>query len=133
MLKRLKEQSITIVVATPYMDEAAMCDRIALMQNGKILKTATPREISDEFPEQIFEVKAGRNAKLLKLLEHYPDKEDAYAFGEFSHLIIGKNENFDKEKLVQYLKENGLTEIEINPTKATIEDSFILLLSEKNK
>jgi ABC-type multidrug transport system ATPase subunit len=133
MLKRLKEQNITILVATPYMDEAAMCDRIALMQNGKILKTATPREISDEFPEQIFEVKAGRNAKLLKILEHYPDKEDAYAFGEFSHLIIGKNENFDKEKLVQYLKENGLTEIEINPTKATIEDSFILLLSEKNK
>ena len=45
MLKRLKQQHITIVVSTPYMDEATLCDKIALMQNGKILSIDTPGNI----------------------------------------------------------------------------------------
>lgn len=58
MLKKLKQKGITILVATPYMDEASLCDRIALIQNGKILKITTPAEIPKQYPEKLFKVKA---------------------------------------------------------------------------
>ena len=133
MLKNLKKKNITILVATPYMDEAEMCDQIALMQNGKILETASPQKISNDYPYQILEVKAGRNADLLRALERFPEKINVYAFGEFCHLVVGNGEVFNEESLRNFLKENSFKEIEIHPVKATIEDSFILLLSDKNE
>src|SRR5262245_13030861 len=66
MLKRLKEQQITIVVSTPYMDEATMCDRIALIQNGKILSIDTPQGIVEKYPDDLYELKAENMYMLLK-------------------------------------------------------------------
>ncbi|WP_226065260.1 ABC transporter ATP-binding protein [Kaistella polysaccharea] len=129
MLQRLKLQGITMVVATPYMDEAALCDRIALMQNGKILSINTPENISKAYPDLLFEVKAGRTANVLRALETFDQKKNVYAYGEFVHLSVDQNENFDIENITEYLKKEGLENIEINPIKASIEDSFIRLLS----
>lgn len=129
MLKRLKTQGITMVVATPYMDEATLCDRIALMQEGKILQIETPENISSAFPDYLFEIKAGRTSDILKALEQYEEKKNAYAFGEFVHLTADENENIDIQKLELFLKEKGFDNIEINPINAGIEDSFIRLLS----
>lgn len=129
MLKRLKTQGITMVVATPYMDEATLCDRIALMQEGKILQIETPKNISNAFPDLLFEIKAGRTSDILKALEKYEEKKNAYAFGEFVHLTADENENIDVQKLELFLKEKGFDNIEINPINAGIEDSFIRLLS----
>ncbi len=130
MLKRLKEQGITMVVATPYMDEAALCDRIALMQNGKILAIETPENISDSYPDLLFEVKAGRTSDVLRALEKFKKKKNVYAFGEFVHLSVGKNENFETAELQKYLKNEGFENITIKAVGATIEDSFIHLLSD---
>lgn len=130
MLKRLKEQGITMVVATPYMDEAALCDRIALMQNGKILAIETPENISDSYPDLLFEVKAGRTSDVLRALEKFKKKKNVYAFGEFVHLSVGKNENFETAELQKYLKNEGFENITIKTVGATIEDSFIHLLSD---
>lgn len=69
MLKRLKQLGITIVVATPYMDEATLCDRVALMQNGKILKIDTPQNICNSFPEDLYEVKTENIPALIKILK----------------------------------------------------------------
>lgn len=129
MLQRLKLQGITIVVATPYMDEAALCDRIALMQHGKILSINTPENISSSYPDLLFEVKAGRTANVLRALENFDQKKNVYAYGEFVHLSVEQNENFDIENITEYLKKEGFENIEINPIKASIEDSFIRLLS----
>ena len=131
MLKRLQKQGITMVVATPYMDEAALCDRIALMQNGKILSIDTPENISNSFTDLLFEVKAGRTSTVLKALENFPEKKNVYAYGEFVHLTLEKNEDFNPEKINKYLKKGGFENIEINAIKASIEDSFILLLSHQ--
>lgn len=130
MLKRLKEQGITMVVATPYMDEAALCDRIALMQNGKILAIETPENISDSYPDLLFEVKAGRTSDVLRALEKFKKKKNVYAFGEFVHLSVGKNENFETAELLKYLGNEGFENITIKAVGATIEDSFIHLLSD---
>lgn len=129
MLQRLKLQGITMVVATPYMDEAALCDRIALMQHGKILSINTPKNISNSYPDLLFEVKAGRTANVLRALENFDQKKNVYAYGEFVHLSVEQNENFDIENITEYLKKEGFENIEISPIKASIEDSFIRLLS----
>ena len=129
MLQRLKLQGITMVVATPYMDEAALCDRIALMQNGKILSIDTPDNISNSYPDALFEVKAGKTSSVLKALEKFDQKKNVYAYGEFVHLTIDKNENVSTSTIEEYLKKEGFENIEINPIKASIEDSFIRLLS----
>ncbi len=129
MLQRLKLQGITMVVATPYMDEAALCDRIALMQHGKVLSINTPSTISNSYPDLLFEVKAGRTANVLRALENFDQKKNVYAYGEFVHLSVEQNENFGIENITEYLKKEGFENIEINPIKASIEDSFIRLLS----
>jgi ABC-type multidrug transport system ATPase subunit len=129
MLQRLKKQGITIIVATPYMDEAALCDRIALMQNGKILSIETPENISNSYPDLLFELKAGRTADVLRALEAFDQKKNVYAYGEFVHLTIDQNENFHPSTIEDYLIKEGFENIEINPIKASIEDSFIRLLS----
>ena len=81
MLKRLKQQGITILVSTPYMDEASLCDRIALMQAGEILSSGTPTEITDQFKQTLLAIKAGNMYKLLNDLKDYKDIEDVYSFG----------------------------------------------------
>lgn len=129
MLQRLKLQGITMVVATPYMDEAALCDRIALMQHGKVLSINTPSTISNSYPDLLFEVKAGRTANVLRALENFDQKKNVYAYGEFVHLSVEQKGNFDIENIKEYLKKEGFENIEINPIKASIEDSFIRLLS----
>ena len=129
MLRRLKKKGITMVVATPYMDEAALCDQIALIQHGKILSIDSPENISSTFPDLLFEVKAGRTSAVLRALENYSQKKNVYAYGEFVHLTIDPNENFSSSAVQEYLKSAGFSNIEINPVKASIEDSFIRLLS----
>ncbi|QDP84352.1 ABC transporter ATP-binding protein [Chryseobacterium sp. SNU WT5] len=130
MLQRLKKQEITIVVATPYMDEAALCDRIGLMQNGKILSIDTPENISNSYPDYIFEVKAGRTSAVLKALGEFDHKKNVYAYGEFVHLTLDKNDNINPSRIEEYLRKEGFENIEINPIKASIEDSFIRLLAQ---
>lgn len=127
MLKRLKEQGITIVVATPYMDEANLCDRIALMQGGKILKIDSPENICKSFPEELLEIKTDNIPMLLKVLKDYPAFHNTYAFGDCAHAVVPKG--FQMESIEKYLAEKNCKNIAIKKIEATIEDSFILLLS----
>ena len=128
MLKRLKAQGITILVSTPYMDEAGLCDRIALMQGGKILSVDSPENISASYPDKLFAVKANKMSALLKALSKFDLTENSYAFGEYAHVVIKNNETDFENELKKYLENEGLTNVEIKPIRATIEDSFIKLL-----
>lgn len=128
MLKRLKAQSITILVSTPYMDEAAMCDRIALMHGGKILSIDTPANISASYSDQLFAVKAGKMSTLLKTLPEFEKTLNSYAFGEYAHVSIKNNKENMQSELKQYLENAGMKNIEIKPIKASVEDYFIKLL-----
>jgi ABC-2 type transport system ATP-binding protein len=128
MLKRLKEQNITIVVSTPYMDEATLCDRIALIQGGKILSIDTPANIIDSYKDELYAIKAGKMSALLNALRNYPDTKLSYAFGEYAHACF--TELLNEEDLRNYLAKENLREIEIKKTEATIEDCFIKLLKD---
>lgn len=127
MLKRLKEQDITILVSTPYMDEASLCDRIALIQGGKILSIDTPQNVVDAYPDRLLAVKANEMYGLLKTLENHPDILNSYAFGEYAHATF-HDAHLDTHALEAYLRGQGLTGVAVQEAQATIEDSFIQLL-----
>ena len=88
MLQLLKAEGITIIVSTPYMDEANLCDKVALIQAGKILQIDSPKHIVDNFSKSIYAAKSPNMLKLLKKLEQDPTVEHAYPFGEFHHVVM---------------------------------------------
>lgn len=126
MLKRLQQKDITILVSTPYMDEAALCDRIALIQNGKILQIDTPEAIVKHFPKQIYNVRASNMYKLINSLKDYKYNHSVYPFGEFVHYTDSRTD-FKPEELKVHLESKKILNIEIEATVATIEDTFMEL------
>lgn len=126
MLKRLQQKGITILVSTPYMDEAALCDRIALIQNGKILEIDTPKAIVKHYPKPIYNVRANNTYLLIKSLKKYEHNHSVYPFGEFVHYTDSRKK-FNINDLKQYLEAEKLSAIEIHLTQPTIEDTFMEL------
>ncbi|MCX6304620.1 MAG: ABC transporter ATP-binding protein [Bacteroidetes bacterium] len=128
MLQRLKAAGITILVSTPYMDEASQCDRVALMQNGRIMTISTPREVIRNYPLSLLSVKAGDIYQLLGELRKYPGVHSVYAFGQSAHVAFQKTK-LDKDTLSGFLKKNNHAVVEIEPIEATIEDCFMELMN----
>ncbi len=126
MLKRLQQKDITILVSTPYMDEAALCDRIALMTDGKILQLSTPDAIIASFPKKIFKVRTAETYRLIQDLKVFTQTHSAYPFGEYMH-FTSKEYDFKQENLMKFLKDKKHTDIEVFATEPTIEDSFMEL------
>jgi ABC-2 type transport system ATP-binding protein len=126
MLQRLKTQGITILVSTPYMDEASLCDRVALMQNGSILTTGTPQEIASAFQHIILAVQAQNMFKLLQDLPGSADVEAVYSYGEYHHAIM--KSQYSTESLLGYLDSKGHEEVEMHPVSPSIEDCFMQLM-----
>ncbi|HPE83858.1 MAG: ABC transporter ATP-binding protein [Aequorivita sp.] len=126
MLKRLQKKNITILVSTPYMDEAALCDRIALIQNGEILEIDTPEAIVNKFPKTIYNVGADNMYKLIQSLQKYKYLYSVFPFGEFVH-YTDKRDSFEVADLRSYLEKEGLVNISIEVAQPNIEDAFMEL------
>lgn len=126
MLKRLKEQGITILVSTPYMDEAGMCDRVALMQSGSILTIDTPGNIVHSFKHKLWGVRAGHMYRLLNDLKEMPEVSHAYPSGIYHHVIL--RNGTDQQVLQQYLEAKGHAGLELIQSVPTIEDCFMNLM-----
>lgn len=129
MLKKIKEQGITILVSTPYMDEASLCDRIALIQNGKLLSINTPSNIIHSFGGKLFAIKSGNMSMLLKDLRNYPGVSGCNAFGEYHHITFNNPEENQQPPLLEYLQNKGHKNLEIKIITPTIEDCFIKLMN----
>lgn len=137
MLARLKQQGITIVVSTPYMDEATRCERIALIQSGRIMSIATPSEITAQFPQQLYAVSSSNMSALRKdlaaLLRH-PDSRvsitSALAFGDTMHVTMARASQASSDQVVlnEYLLHRGHSDIVVERIAPTIEDCFIQLM-----
>ena len=132
MLKHLKKKGIIILVSTPYMDEAAQCDRIALIQEGKILEIDTPENIVNNHAKNIYKVSAKNIYRLIQDLKEYPGNRSVFAFGEYIHYTHSK-ENFNPEDLKKYLNSKDHQQLEIHPSKVSIEDVFMDLASQHKK
>jgi ABC-type multidrug transport system ATPase subunit len=126
MLKKLKQQGISILVSTPYMDEAEMCDRIALIQNGKFLKIDSPQNIINQFDSHLWGVRSNNMYALLNDLRNHPKINSCYAFGDSHHITIS-NEELTIDELEVFLEKKGHNNVEIVAIKASIEDCFMEL------
>lgn len=126
MLQQLKAQGITIIVSTPYMDEASLCDRIALMREGAFLKTDTPQRIIDEYKDLLWAVSGKPMPRLLKELRSMPEVKSCYAFGDVHHLSVNAG-HLTMDELRRRLETLSYADVEITPVTATIEDCFMAL------
>lgn len=129
MLSKLKKQGITIVVSTPYMDEATLCDRIALIQNGTIMSIDTPDHILNSYPKKLFAAKSSNIYQLLQDFRSNSEVESCYAFGEYLHLTL-KEDSGDQEVVEGIAKRYNPDQLEVKQITPTIEDSFIRLMNE---
>lgn len=125
MLFKLRQQEITILVSTPYMDEATRCDRIALIKEGRFLEVDTPSAIVQGYPEALYSVRTDSMHRLLLDLRKYGAIGSSYSFGETFHVTLDSHSTtFD---LHQYLADAQHTTIEIRQITPTIEDCFMRL------
>ena len=129
MLKKLRKHNITILVSTPYMDEAMQCDRVALIQEGKLLSVDQPGKITAGFSRKLFSIKAQEKYQLITALREYPLVNTAYPFGDSVHVTF-RDDVYDST-LIGFLEAKGVTGVIIAETRVGIEDRFLELMEKK--
>jgi ABC-type multidrug transport system ATPase subunit len=127
MLKKLKQEGITILVSTPYMDEAKLCDRIALIQKGIILSIDTPGAIVASFPGKLFSIRTSQPVHVLQDVRTYPGTLSCFAFGDALHATFKEGTEVG---VTEYLDSKGQIGVNVEPIVPSIEDCFIHLLKD---
>lgn len=130
MLKRLKAKGITILVSTPYMDEALLCERIGLIQKGQLLAVETPHQVEESFSYKLFSVHSGNLYQLLNKMDLFPEKHSCYAFGDNLHLAVN-NPGLKAEDIINWARQNNHPDVEAQEIRAGIEDCFIELMQQE--
>ncbi len=130
MLDRLKAQGLTILVSTPYMDEAARCDKVGLIQEGQLFSVDTPQGICDEFTTPLWAAASDSMYPLLKDLRRSPDVKTAFAFGDSHHVTLENPTPAGEKAIQQWLTQCGHTGITWKRISPTIEDRFMAFTTE---
>lgn len=130
MLHNLREENITIVVSTPYMDEARQCGRIALIQDGGILSIDTPASTIKAFDQPLAAVKADNSYKLIQALRAYEFAASVHPFGEYVHYTDSRGQ-IEEQVLKAYLQNQGCTNVEVQDINPDIEDTFMHLMEQE--
>ncbi len=125
MLGNLKKEGITILVSTPYMDEASRCDRVALMQEGSVMMLDTPEGIVKSYKNPLLAVKSANMYQLLFSVQEFPGTIRAYRSGEFIHAAMAEENTHDSLK--KFLTEKGQEEVEVKEVVPDVEDCFMAL------
>lgn len=123
MLSELRNKGITILVSTSYMDEAQRCERIGLINTGRILDTDTPERLIAGIGENLYNAAAEEMYPLLLALRSMPEVERCYTFGATLH-VVGRPE-FNPAETERKLSAEGLSGVKIYPAQGNIEDLFI--------
>jgi ABC-2 type transport system ATP-binding protein len=133
LLDRLRASGLTIIASTPYMDEASRCDRIALMQGGRLLAIDAPGVVGQRFPRPLFAVRGTPRAALLQALRAYPNIASAYPFGETVHVSDSRASVAPTQLMAElgaYLSTHAVADVSIAPVAPGIEDTFMELMGE---
>jgi ABC-type multidrug transport system ATPase subunit len=129
MLKNLKNKGITIVVSTPYMDEAVLCDRVALIQKGRLLSIDSPQKIIEQYPKKLWAIRTSDMFRLKDDLINFPDFGSVYIFGQYLH-FTRQSDLKNSEEIIFYLEKLNHSHIDVKPIAPGIEDCFISFMSE---
>jgi len=130
MLQRLKQQGISILVSTPYMDEASLCDRVALIQDGSIMTISTPAEVVESYPLELFSVTSDNLYGLMSELKSWPGAASVFAFGQAAHLACTRG-TIRREELAGFLGQKGHRNVKIESIRPNIEDCFMELMQKR--
>jgi len=130
MLKKLQATGITILVSTPYMDEANLCDRVALMQKGKVLNIDTPGKLVENYTRKLYAIRSNEMHRLILDLRSFEKTDSAFAFGQYLH-VTGKVDEVEATEFEGFLLKNNHKELEVFDIQPTIEDVFMDLLQEQ--
>lgn len=133
LLATLRSSGLTIIAATPYMDEAARCDRIALIQGGRLLAIDAPVDVGRRFPRPLFAVRGTPRASMLQALRAYPHIASAYPFGESVHVSDVRSDAPPAQlasELAAYLGTAALIDVHVTQVDPGIEDAFMELMGE---
>jgi ABC-type multidrug transport system ATPase subunit len=135
LLKNMQKTGITILVSTPYMDEASLCDRVALMQKGVVMAVDTPMKIVENYNGDLWQVTTANMHKLVKDLS-LAGKEIMHVF-RFGETVHCTTQNLEKEKvdeiIFEKLTSKGHSDIVVEEAKAQIEDCFLSLINNTNE
>ena len=126
MLSRIREGGVCIFVSTPYMDEAALCDRIAMISEGRIIGGGTPQQIRDSFPDKLYAAKGEDIFGMLRVLRATEGVKECNSFGSSCHITVAEG-GPDAESLAKVLAQNGFSSCSVAPIEAGIEDCFMSL------
>lgn len=132
ILKSIRQHHITVVVSTPYMDEATRCDRIAMIQNGQIIGINTPMSFVESFKGKLFTFKSDNIFALLKAMEHCPINCNYYPYGEQCHIVFYEAIENALPQFEHFLQESQLQHDEIRPIQPSVEDCFIEIVQRTN-
>jgi ABC-2 type transport system ATP-binding protein len=130
MLRKLRQHNITIIVSTPYMDEAMRCNRVALIQDGRILAIDTPQNIRSGFSRKLFTVISVEKYKLINAIRKYPGTVTAYPFGDSVHVTLINDSS--GTSLSEFLRTEGISDVAVQEAEAGIEDRFLELMEGGN-
>lgn len=130
MLKKLQQKGITILVSTPYMDEAMLCNRVALMQKGKVLDIDTPQKLVENYTRHLYAIKSDDMHRLILDLRAYDKTDSAFAFGQYLH-VTGKEDEVETVEFEKYLMDKGHKNLQVLDIPPTIEDVFMELLQNQ--
>jgi len=127
MLQELKQKGITILVSTPYMDEAELCDRVALMQKGEIMSIASPNELLKQYPDDLIEIKSDNLYSIKEKLNEEFGNNSSFMFGQSIHF---SSSSFAKEKVDEIILKNNFNVKSVKIVKPNVEDCFIKLMTK---
>ncbi len=128
LLGRLRDGGLTILVSTPYMDEAGRCDRVALMQEGRVLAIETPAAMAASYPLPLFAVRGHDRLAMLAALRASPHAESVWPFGEVLHYTDTRREvqpGALAREIGELLTTRGVRDVEVQPIAANVEDVFM--------
>ncbi len=129
MLKNLQKNGITTLVSTPFMDDAELCDKVALIQKGDILKIDTPQNLANGFPYRLWKIVSESNYRTLKILDTFDSKISAFLFGNSIHLATANT--VTKQSIIDFMKHYEVKLTSIGLINANIEDVFMDLISNE--
>ena len=130
ILKDIQHKGVTVVVSTPYMDEATRCDRIAMIQEGVIFKIDTPANIVQQFQGHLYSFKSENIFSLLQVMESCPLNCIYYPYGESCHIVFYDDISTALPSFQDFMQQNGQNILEIVPIEPSVEDCFIEIVKK---
>ncbi len=127
MLKKLQQKGITILVSTPYMDEATLCNRVALMQKGRVLDVDTPLKLIENYTRKLYAIRSKDMHRLIQDLRAWDKTDSAYAFGQYLH-VTGNGDEVEASEFESFLLKKNHEMLEVFDIHPGIEDVFMNMM-----